>query len=279
MADPGSRRRRLTEENGFASQADILINTREAADILGPTKKDRPEDFEANPVTGKVYLVLTNNNLRTLHGGDEANPRTENVHGHIIELVEAGGDHAAAAFTWEFFLRAGDPTQGSTWFAGFPTAEVSPFSAPDNITFDVAGNMWISTDGMPKNLPGNDGLFVVPTEGEDRGKVQQFFSRVPGAEVSGPVFTPDNSALFASIQHPGEGGNFAAPTTHWPDGGDMPPRPTVVVIQAANGTSGIGGNGRSDHAGEGADGALPGVVRYMHLEWLRDARSGRLVAS
>jgi secreted PhoX family phosphatase len=111
---------------------------------------------------------------------------------------------------------------------------VSPFSAPDNITFDLDGNLWISTDGMPNNLPGNDGLFVVPTEGEARGQVLQFFSSVPGAEVSGPVFTPDNSTLFASIQHPGEGGSFDEPLTSWPDGGSAPPRPSVVLIERAD---------------------------------------------
>ncbi len=226
----------LTDENGFSSQADVLINTRSAADLLAATKMDRPEDFETNPVTGKVYLVLTNNNERVLDQTDQANPRTDNIHGHIIEITETGGDHAETTFNWEIFLLAGDPAQGSTWFAGFSTDQVSAFSAPDNITFDVDGNMWISTDGMPNNLPGNDGLFVVPTEGDARGQVHQFFSAVPGSEVSGPVFTPDNSALFVSIQHPGEGGSFEEPLTRWPDGGTMPPRPSVVIIERA-GTS------------------------------------------
>jgi len=52
--------------------------------------------------------------------------------------------------------------------------------------------------------------------------------------VSGPVFTPDNTALFTSIQHPGEGGTFEEPLSVWPDG-DGFARPTVVVIQADNG--------------------------------------------
>ncbi|MGH2616190.1 MAG: alkaline phosphatase PhoX [Thermomicrobiales bacterium] len=74
-------------------------------------------------------------------------------------------------------------------------------------------------------------IFVVPTEGAARGQVHQFFSAVPGSEVSGPMLTPDNSALFVSIQHPGEGGSFAEPLTRWPDGGAMPPRPTVLIIE------------------------------------------------
>jgi secreted PhoX family phosphatase len=221
----------LTAANGFPSQAEILINTRFAADALGATKMDRPEDFETNPLTGKVYLVCTNNNQRSLDEADEANPRPQNLHGHIIEITEQDNDHAAAAFSWQMFILAGDPAQGSTYFAGFDTEAVSPISSPDNITFDVDGNLWISTDGLPNNLEGNDGLFVAPTEGEERGFVRQFFSAVTGAEVSGPVFTPDNTSLFSSIQHPAEGSRYEEPSTRWPDGGAMPPRPSVVVIQ------------------------------------------------
>ena len=80
----------------------------------------------------------------------------------------------------------------------------------------------------------NDGLFAVPVDGPERGYLRQFFSGVPGCEVSGPVFTPDNTTLFLSIQHPGEGGTYLEPASRWPDG-DGPPRPALVVIQAEGG--------------------------------------------
>jgi secreted PhoX family phosphatase len=226
----------LTEENGFASQADIVINTRGAGDILGATKMDRPEDFETDPVGKKVYLVLTNNTQRGTEGktaADPMNPRDENKFGHIIEITEADDDAAATTFTWDIFMLCGLPDDASTYFAGFPREKVSGIACPDNITFDTLGNLWITTDGQPGTIQANDGVYAVPTAGTDRGYVRQFFSGVAGGEVSGPEFNRDNSALFVSIQHPGEGGRFEAQTSHWPDGGDAPPRPTVVVIQAA----------------------------------------------
>lgn len=220
----------LTEENGFNSQAEVLIYTRLAADVLGATKMDRPEDFETNPVSGKVYLVCTNNSNREAGDENAANPRPENFNGHIIEMTEDGADHAATTFTWEIFILAGDVADAESGaYYGGHTEGVSSFAAPDNITFDTTGNIWISTDGLPNNLPGNDGLFVAATEGAERGLARQFFSTVLGAECSGPAFNTDNTALFASIQHPGEGGTIEEPVSQWPDHA-VAPRPTVVLI-------------------------------------------------
>jgi len=54
-------------------------------------------------------MVLTNNSRRTAAQVDEANPRPNNRHGHVIELDEAGQDAAATSFTWRIFLLCGDP--------------------------------------------------------------------------------------------------------------------------------------------------------------------------
>jgi secreted PhoX family phosphatase len=221
----------LTEDAGFPSQAEVLINARLASDLLGATKMDRPEDFETNPVTGKIYLVCTNNTRRGIDETDDANPRTNNQHGHIIEITEMDDDHASETFSWEMFILGGDPAQGATWYAGLDTDDfpISPLSSPDNLTFDRAGHIWISTDGNELGI--HDGLYAAPTTGEARGQTMQFFSAVSGSEVSGPVFTPDNSSLFLSVQHPGEGGTYEQPLSTWPST-ESPPRPSVVLIQS-----------------------------------------------
>ena len=231
----------LTEKNGFKTQADVLIKTRLAGDLVGATKMDRPEDMELNPVNQKVYLALTNNTQRGTEGKpgtDAANPRAVNRAGHIIELTEAGDDPAATKFDWEIFLLCGDPAkedaakpETETYFAGYDKTKVSPIGAPDNVAFDNAGNLWIATDGAPSAIKYNDALHLVPTEGSERGHVQQFFSTAGGSGVCGPEFTPDNKTLFLAIQHPGEGGLFEMPTTRWPDNNrNLPPRPSVLVI-------------------------------------------------
>ena len=45
-----------------------------------------------------------------------------------------GGDNAATTFTWEIFIKCGDPAVAAhdTYFAGYDQSQVSPISAPDN---------------------------------------------------------------------------------------------------------------------------------------------------
>lgn len=235
----------LTAANGFTNQGDVCINARGAATLLGATKMDRPEDMETNPVSGKVYLALTNNTRRTDRDKDAANPRGNNRWGHIIEITEDNGDHTATKFFWEIFILCGDPNQAShgTFFAGYDPKQVSALSCPDNITFDSKGNLWIATDGQPGVLGFNDGIYAVPTEGAERGFVRQLVSGVPGAETASLVFNSDDTALFVTIQHPGEGGkwtsNPADLVSKWPDGA-APNKPGVIVVTKAEGNPVVG---------------------------------------
>ncbi|MFC6081087.1 PhoX family protein [Sphaerisporangium aureirubrum] len=209
--------------------AEVLVYTRLAADKVGATKMDRPEDMERNPVNGAVYVALTNNTARTAAQADEANPRASNRHGQILEIVERRDDAAATTFTWSLPLVCGDPADPSTYFAGFDKTKVSPISCPDNVTFDADGNLWISTDGNA--LGKNDGLFAMPLSGPDRGHVRQFLTVPYGAETCGPLITEDQKSVFVAVQHPGEitGATPDAPASHWPDGGTTQPRPSVAV--------------------------------------------------
>ena len=238
----------LTAENGFGSQADVLIETRRAADLLGATKMDRPEDIQPNGVNGKVYVMLTNNSKRKADQVDAANPRAENAFGHIIEITETDGDFTATKGKWEVLLKCGDPSVADVG-ATFSTATTAHgwFGMPDNCAVDSAGRLWVATDGQgPKATGRTDGLWAVDTEGAARATSKLFF-RVPiGAEMCGPLFAPDDQTAFVAVQHPGDGGEdwegfgrpsyYEDPSTRWPDfKPDMPVRPAVVAITRQGG--------------------------------------------
>jgi len=228
----------LTAENGFASQADVLIETRRAADLLQPTPMDRPEDVEVNPVTGRVYVMLTNNSRRTQQTLNAANPRPRNEHGHVLEILPPGHgtarvDHAATEARWELFLLAGKPGQDAGARYHRATSDEGWLTCPDNCAFDSKGRIWIATDGAPGTSGIADGLYAADTTGPGRALTRLFYQAPTGAEVCGPCLTPDDTTLFLAIQHPGDdsGSHFEQPSTRWPDFDDkLPPRPSVIAI-------------------------------------------------
>lgn len=177
----------------FASQADILVNTRLAADAVGATPMDRPEWTATNPVTGEIYLTLTNNNAsnRPLGGTDAANPRhyveprgtgttTGNPNGHILRLREAGDNGASTTFVWDIYLFGADSIDatGDVNISGLNAD--NDFSSPDGVWFsrpqNAAGQinplMWIQTDdGAFTDRTNNQMLAALPGHVGDGGAV------------------------------------------------------------------------------------------------------------
>ena len=242
----------LNAANGFNSQADVCIETRRAADLVGATPMDRPEGVAVSPTTGRIYAVLTYNERRKAaddanarERANPANPRAGNKWGQIVELVPPGArngkpDHTAETFRWGFFIVAGNPRDKSSGARYHPaTGPNGWFQAPDNITFDPRGRAWITTDGMD-NFDNNmaDGLYAADTSGPGRALSKHLFRTPLGAEMTGPAFTPDGRTVFVSVQHPGEtdGSTFDKPSTRWPDfQPGTPPRPSVVAITKIDG--------------------------------------------
>ena len=238
-----------TENNEFESHVDgmsaeeVAVYTREAADKVGATKMDRPEDMQVHPDSEKVYVALTNNKYRGATGENakknkeepmEWAPIKENKNGLVMEIED---DHAGEKFTWNLFLVCGDPKEANTYFGGFDKEKVSPISCPDNLAFDSHGNLWISTDGNA--LESNDGLYAVTTEGDTRGELKCFLTVPAGAETCGPIVTDER--VMVNVQHPGEtdDATFEKQTSHWPEGGKSTPRPAVVVVWKKDGNIGV----------------------------------------
>ena len=239
----------LTAENGFNSQADIAIDTRLAADRLGATPMDRPEDAQPRG-DGTAYVMLTNNTRRKPDQVNAANPRPESSFGHIIEIKEEAGNHSATTGTWSILVKCGDPSieeVGAQWNP--ETSENGWFGSPDNCAIDADGRLWISTDqGSSWGKTGkSDGLYALETEGDGRGTSKLFFRCPVGGELCGPYFTENSETLFLAVQHPGTDGTkdfegfernstFEDPATRWPDFDPaMPPRPSVLVVTKKGG--------------------------------------------
>lgn len=196
----------LTPRNGFHNQADVLVNARSAADIVGATPMDRPEWVAVHPVSREVYVTLTNNKHRGNKPDqpvDAANPRETNLHGQILRWRENGNRVDATEFTWEMFLLAGDqPSAGSPeHLTGTIKGDV--FSSPDGLWFDHQGRLWIQTDygdDEPRNA--NMGTNQMLCADPETRQVNRFLVGPRGCEVTGVTATPDGKTMWVNIQHP-----------------------------------------------------------------------------
>ena len=233
----------LTGRNGFRSQAEVLVNTRAAADAVGATKMDRPEWIAIDPRDGRVYCTLTNNTPRTAEQTDPANPRAQNRFGHIIRWRENEDDHASTRFTRDIFVLAGPPND-SRIANGQPLGPDNIFACPDGLWFDRDGRLWTQTDisesaqlrGPLEPFGNNQMLCANPVTGE----IRRFLTGPRGQEITGCCTTPDGRTMFINVQHPGAttpAEDFAAGrySSNWPDGGNCIPRSATVVITKNDG--------------------------------------------
>lgn len=242
----------------FTSQAQVILNTVEAADLVGATPMDRPEWGAVDPITGSIYFTLTNNTRRGVDGNvsvstpnsrnapDAANPRGPNRTGHIIRWDESDNP---AQFTWDIFVFGSDAAADAE--KNKSALEVSnQFASPDGLVFDGRGIMWIQTDNgapelteytndqmlavVPSALTDVDGK-QVPVGADNQAELRRFFVGPNGCEVTGLAFTPDSTGFFANIQHPRNwpSADNAAQVT--PEGTTVRPRAATVVISKLDG--------------------------------------------
>jgi secreted PhoX family phosphatase len=198
----------LVAANGFADQGEVVIKARQASDLLGATKMDRPEWLAIDARSGWVYCTLTNNSARgakDMPGVDAANPRANNVMGQIIRWKD-DIDFDGATFVWNHLVLAGDPANARAEAKGNIKGDI--FACPDGIAFDPRGVLWIDTDigpgalnkGEMARMGNNQMLACDPATGE----VRRFLTGPVNCEITGGTFTPDGTTLFVNVQHPGE---------------------------------------------------------------------------
>ena len=236
----------LTAAAGFADQGEVVIKSRQASDLLGATKMDRPEWLAIDEANAFVYCTLTNNSSRGAAGQpgvDAANPRANNTMGGVIRWRE-GGDFDATSFRWNHVVLAGDPANPRAEAQGNAKGDI--FGCPDGLAFDERGVLWIQTDahatqmykGEFASIGNNQMLACVLATGE----IRRFLTGPTNCEVTGCTFSPDGTTLFVNIQHPGETpsdrSDPAEPTkfSKWPDGAAATrPRSATVVVRKRDG--------------------------------------------
>ncbi|ETD72693.1 transcriptional initiation protein Tat [Pelistega indica] len=211
----------------FKSMGELLVHTREAADLVGATPMDRPEWIAVHPQTNEVYVTLTNNSDRgsdkerkgmggVKHPGvDDANPRVKNPYGQIVRWNEKESDPSAMSFTWDVYFLAGNPKvhpAGDLMAGTENITDKNLFNSPDGLAFDKDGRIWIQTDGNFSNkdiyegMGNNQMLVAVPEAGDRKGEIRRFLVGPSGCEITGITFSPDYKYVFINVQHPGEYG-------------------------------------------------------------------------
>lgn len=218
----------------FSDQADVLLNTRLAADVAGATKMDRPEWGAVHPETSEVYFTLTNNTNRTEAQVDAANPRANNATGHIIRWKERA-NVAATQFDWDIFMLAGDVGTATPGTDLVLTAD-NHLASPDGLWFDNNGLLWIQTDmsgSQQSSGPyGNNQMLVADPVSR---QIKRFLVGPTDCEVTGVIMTPDHRTMFVNIQHPGDRSTVTNFTSNWPSGGNSRPRSATVIITKDDG--------------------------------------------
>lgn len=223
----------LTKENGFNSQAEVMIFARRAATQVGATTMDRPEWVAVHPDKKHVFCTLTNNKYRGVREGQEidgVNPRAENHYGQIVRWAPTNANHVSDTFQWDLYLIAGNPTvhKGNLYAGSDNINKDNMFNSPDGIGFDKAGRLWIQTDGNYSNKgdfagQGNNQMLC----GDPKtGEVRRFLTGPIGCEITGLTFSEDQKTMFVGVQHP---------SGHFPQGGSNKPRSTIVMITKENG--------------------------------------------
>lgn len=223
----------LTKENGFNSQAEVMIFARRAATQVGATTMDRPEWVAVHPDKKHVFCTLTNNKYRGVREGQEVdgvNPRAENHYGQIVRWTPTNANHVSDTFQWDLYLIAGNPTvhKGNLYAGSDNINKDNMFNSPDGIGFDKAGRLWIQTDGNYSNKgdfvgQGNNQMLC----GDPKtGEVRRFLTGPIGCEITGLTFSEDQKTMFVGVQHP---------SGHFPQGGDSKPRSTIVMVTKDNG--------------------------------------------
>ena len=191
-----------------------------------------------------------------------------NPNGHIVRWLEPSPE--ATTFVWDIYLfGAGADADRANVNVSSLSAD-NDFSSPDGLWFSPTTSIcWIETDDQSATdvsncmllaaLPGavGDGVRVAIHSADETGARRRVFTQVGaapranlrrflvgpvGCEITGLCESPDGTALFVNIQHPGDGSASPdAPRSSWPSevAGARPRSATLVITRDDGGVIGL----------------------------------------
>ena len=192
-----------------------------------------------------------------------------NANGHIIRLREDGDTTEATTFKWDVYAFGSGADLDATNINLSGLDATNDFSSPDGLWFGRGSNasglvtpvLWIETDdgaftdqtncmllaAMPGKVGDGGTKSITNTIGATAGTQTARLGKAPGTqlrrflvgpkecEITGIDSTPDGRSVFINIQHPGENGSAATPSSNWPQGSGARPRSATVVITKDDG--------------------------------------------
>ena len=224
--------------------------------------------------TGSSQLAPDAANPRVYTDMKGATAQQGNPNGHLLRIKEGTGASAATTFAWDIYLFAAEAGADKGMVNLSALTADQDMSSPDGLVFSPStGICWIQTDDgaytdvancmMLAAIPGRvgdgakktltypkaaGGSLVVETpvgKAPTPETLKRFLVGPSGSEITGVCETPDGTALFINIQHPGETtaqANLADParyTSQWPSnagyGAGKRPRSATIVITRNDG--------------------------------------------
>ena len=228
----------LTAANGFASQADVLIEARRAGDAArrdadGPARgrrgasahrpRLRGHDLQraahrraGEPGQPARRTTSTATSSRSCRRSSAASPTTPRP-----SATGASSCSAAIRPSRSTRARYGGPVSANGWVA-----------APDNVAFDPKGRIWISTDGQDDAAGFNDSLYAAQRERPEPRRDALLLQRPARLRRSAGRSSRPTAGRCSSrsstraTARPSTSPRRAGRTS----GSDLPPRGSVVAI-------------------------------------------------
>lgn len=203
---------------------------------------------------------------------------TGNANGHVVRLREANDSTESTSFTWDVYAFGARSTADANNVNLSGLDDTNDFSSPDGLWFGLPTNaggqasplLFVQTDdgaytdvtncmmliGMPGRVGDGTTRTVTSTFGGTAtatarvgaapgAKLKRFLVGPKECEITGITSTADGRSIFINVQHPGEDGDYANITSHWPQsqatgtGTGRPRAATVVITKNDGGVVGL----------------------------------------